>query len=82
METIIFLGLFVGFIYMVLHKCPKCKKRFPRKTNEQLIGERWTHPKKDGGKDNRYKNNPLIKKYKYFYSCEKCSHKWNKIKEI
>lgn len=41
-----------------------------------IVKEYYKYTNKNGGKDNRYKDNPLIKEYYYKYDCPCCNNKW------
>lgn len=63
-------------IFSFATKCPKCGSQEIAYGNEKTTSKRYKHSNKDGGKDFRFKDNPLIINYRRNAKCDSCSHSW------
>jgi len=60
-------------------KCGKCGSRRIEEASRAAIEQSYKHEKKDGKRDQRYKNNPLLTTFRLTMTCKDCSNMWTKL---
>ena len=73
---LLFLKSLLGAAFNVSPKCPECKSKDFSLVERLLIAEKYKQEKKNGERDRRYKNNPLISTYNLYFECNQCAHSW------
>ncbi|MBM3454231.1 MAG: hypothetical protein FJX80_03670 [Bacteroidetes bacterium] len=77
--------IFVGFIawlfFRVRISCPQCNQKtgLSSSSKKERVRMYYRHSKANGEPDRRFKNNPLIEEFKYFFICKKCGNHFHVI---
>ena len=70
--SIIFI-LIVSALYAIFRckgkRCPKCNSCAKKFTSKELVEQHYKYETKSGQPNKRYKLNPIISTYRYFYEC-------------
>jgi len=70
--------LFISLLsFMRRNKCPKCKSPNIYEKGRNIIGQKYEHENKNGKRNKRYKDNPLISNIEISMKCKKCSNIWH-----
>jgi len=61
--------------------CPKCQFKIGENMyyKTEILNEWYTHETKKGNPDLRYKDNPLCREIKYYFTCKNCKYDFNEI---
>jgi len=68
--------LFLKLLFRTREKCPNCGSTDFNIEDKHLLSERYKHEKKDGERDQRYKDNPLINQFQVSMKCNSCGNEW------
>ena len=74
----IFLLFFLKALFKTRPKCPECGSQDFHEKDRDLYSEYYQYEKKNGERDLRYKDNPLIQEWKLSMECNNCSYAWLK----
>ena len=64
--------------FLAREKCVNCNSGNIIEERRDLMGQKYKHEKKDGERDLRYKDNPLIEIWRVSMKCSDCGHEWTK----